>query len=1026
VASFIPVYSSAVPISEQWNRHLQQQEYVNDVTQSIERSIEAYNDRAASTEAALRENTEVVTAAIGDLSDATVEAALAQIENARQNAASIVGAVYTGSLRIAAAVESSTERVATSIKTLEQNVTGTIEAGSQKAADQIRELGAGLDYRLNAIIDQGRVANMLSLNIAELLRVPDFQKERIYYLQQGFKHYQNAAIDPALYENALENLLKAEEREKTDYVVLHRLGMIYLYSRQHCDLDKAENYFERAGRFASIESEPSAIRLARLLTGDVGRDLTDQNADATQLKQLAADSYIQAAFAAHLRNDLPRALQHARRANQLSPESIAAKFTFGKYLAICGEREEATSALKGVMLSNRHYAVVVADDTDLAPRHEIQALLEELRLDSESRLTSALKEVENTAPSLVKAGGSLHSDYIKATQCHQRRGYLRLLEGLDIITPLHEQALAWKTAVSKSTAILSKIEASGASFVRSDHDFYRELTTATALLSAADTVSAQDCLKRLVRVDLRVSRWMRATTAIYETLQSLQSADVFKQELSQLHSQLLSCATWEDARAILNSLPSSVQNFDISNEPIVRIAKAFSPSFTADGKLVLVGVWDNDKRQHLELWDVTTNAIVQKLEVGGKIDDVVLSPKGKFATCSVYEEDYFRQEIFIWDAQSGELLHRLNTYLRMYHVYFSPNELTLVAKGYRDDKDSFQVWNVAKGERIVTWDSVEYSSVNFAFSRDGSILFFGGHDKGLEFFRCDSVDEEHRRLSGRQKVASLPNVVINNFEFSPDGKHVVLDVKDENASGYRRHLALYDFQTGQFIRRLSPDGESLFYSFVFSTDGCYLVEQLKSGLYSLVVDDPEAKRRVAGPLEKAFAQEFWHDGPLLLYMATISDELKTFLLNVASGTVLKTFAKGCSPKFSPNGSAIAFGMHHGPGDQEVLIFEIGADISLDMNTFARVRRGHLALETEGRRRQMDADTKRARADTEVKEKQARLAVGETLFRQAKGEIELQNSKVFFRNYSRARQLLQEAAARGHNDAMHLLNSLRGK
>jgi hypothetical protein len=193
VASFIPIYSSAVPISEQWRRHLQQQEYFNDVTQGLERSIEAYNDRAASTEAALRENTELVTEAISDLSEATVEGALAQINNARQNAAAIVGAVDIGSLRIAAAivgavdidslritaaVDKGSQTVATSIERLAQTVTANIEAGSQNVVDQIRELGVGLDYRLNAIIDQGRVANLLSRNIAELLRVPDFQKER--------------------------------------------------------------------------------------------------------------------------------------------------------------------------------------------------------------------------------------------------------------------------------------------------------------------------------------------------------------------------------------------------------------------------------------------------------------------------------------------------------------------------------------------------------------------------------------------------------------------------------------------------------------------------------------------------------------------------------------------------------------------------------------------------------------------------------------------------------------------------------
>jgi pyruvate dehydrogenase complex dehydrogenase (E1) component len=73
LAAFEPAYVDelavilAFALRDQWRRHLQQQEYVSDVTQAIDRSIASYNENAelslaavrhsaASTEVAVRES----------------------------------------------------------------------------------------------------------------------------------------------------------------------------------------------------------------------------------------------------------------------------------------------------------------------------------------------------------------------------------------------------------------------------------------------------------------------------------------------------------------------------------------------------------------------------------------------------------------------------------------------------------------------------------------------------------------------------------------------------------------------------------------------------------------------------------------------------------------------------------------------------------------------------------------------------------------------------------------------------------
>lgn len=200
MAGFIANYSNTSPsISDQWKAHLQQQEYVGDVTQAINGVVEAYNERAASMEAAIH--------GVGDV---IADAAIAQAKAAQQNTASIVGA---------------------------------IDQGSANIVNELQRIGSHLNDSLETLIHQQRVGNLLAQNIAELMRIPDFQKERLYYMDQGFKHFKNAAIDPSMMNDALENLLEAEKRDKSDYTVLQCIGMIYIHSEPHFDAAKAEEYF---------------------------------------------------------------------------------------------------------------------------------------------------------------------------------------------------------------------------------------------------------------------------------------------------------------------------------------------------------------------------------------------------------------------------------------------------------------------------------------------------------------------------------------------------------------------------------------------------------------------------------------------------------------------------------------------------------------------------------------------------------------------------------------------------------------
>ena len=144
------------------------------------------------------------------------------------------------------------------------NLENQIGAGLDLLQNKLSDISSELNFlnRNNEIlIEQQKLSNLLLHNISELLRVPDSEKERQHAIELGIKFFVNAKKDADLYDDALKYLLKAEEIYEEDYFVLHRLGLIYLHVLKHIDIQKAHDYFERAAKYASIESDPEANAL---------------------------------------------------------------------------------------------------------------------------------------------------------------------------------------------------------------------------------------------------------------------------------------------------------------------------------------------------------------------------------------------------------------------------------------------------------------------------------------------------------------------------------------------------------------------------------------------------------------------------------------------------------------------------------------------------------------------------------------------------------------------------------------------
>lgn len=317
-----------------------------------------------------------------------------QIETARENAAMLVGSVENLSLDI------------------------------QK---RLYEVGDYLGNELQRVQHEQNQTNLLLKDVKEILRIPDFQKERIYFVEQGLKHYYNSQINDSLSQDALENFLKAEVLEKTDYIVLHKIGMIYLYSPNHINLEKAIDYFTRAAKYASAESDPNAIRIANKLLEN--NQLTEIDAEQG-LQLLAAESYFQGSIASYLLKKYPLSIRLAESAYNLSPKNLDVQFHLSKCYLQDNQIDKGLVLLEKLLRNHPVYSIHLSNDDYLVRNKNSLELLERLFNEVNEKIKDKCNSLETESDKSLFNETKLHFITILRKMVDKKHPYL---EGVNIL-----------------------------------------------------------------------------------------------------------------------------------------------------------------------------------------------------------------------------------------------------------------------------------------------------------------------------------------------------------------------------------------------------------------------------------------------------------------------------------------------------------------------------------------------------------------------------------------------------------------
>lgn len=332
------------------------------------------------------------------------------------------------------------------MRSMEVAICGTISdgladvtEGLDRIEDGIHNLTNLLDFHLRAMVNEMRYNNILTQNILLMLREPDSEKVRQKNIEKGLKFFNDGDRNPDFYDDALLFLTKAKDEDHTDYLVLHKIGLIHLNTPGHVNYHEAIKYFKESAKYSEADAHPDSKRLADILVGDITKPLHLQSRSLESIKYITGESHLQTATAYYRQGKFGESIEYSQRAIDIAPLLLEAGFFLAKSLAASGQNEKAAEILRPVIQQDpKIYSIKTLKDGDLATKREILLMVEELKseegerairlLDEASRLQlNFINEWEISESKLATEFNELSSNLETAKELIDKGDYLRFL-----------------------------------------------------------------------------------------------------------------------------------------------------------------------------------------------------------------------------------------------------------------------------------------------------------------------------------------------------------------------------------------------------------------------------------------------------------------------------------------------------------------------------------------------------------------------------------------------------------------------
>ncbi len=298
--------------------------------------------------------------------------------------------------------------------------------------DSINQLGNILHWGFSETIEQIRTSNILLGNIGVLLKIPDTQKESEAHIREGMKFFKNAMFNRKRYSDALENFLLAEKNAKTNYYLLQKIGLIYLYSKDHLNIKLSLQYFLKAADYSLDETYDNSAKTINYLNYDVSQSFKNQASTILNIKTQTSYSFLFAARCYYILKDYHSAVKYASKAYNLTPSLLEAGYDKAKYLSVINEVDKSIAILDIIINKDKFITLKVLNDVDLIGKKKVQDFLKTIKTNAKNELIKKLSEFSNEiqTPKLRDILKSVNNYLLK-------EDYLNFRTGLAILSSKH-------------------------------------------------------------------------------------------------------------------------------------------------------------------------------------------------------------------------------------------------------------------------------------------------------------------------------------------------------------------------------------------------------------------------------------------------------------------------------------------------------------------------------------------------------------------------------------------------------------
>ena len=215
------------------------------------------------------------------------------------------------------------------------------------------QINKTLSWGFKIVDEQLSLTNELLENISQLLKIPEFEKEKQFFVEKGLKFFRNAKNDKVFFNDALENLLEAEKRDKTDYFLTQKIGLIYLFSTKHLDIEKAKEYFKKSILYSKGDFNNSSTTINYKFT-DVENLVNPKILASNSLKYLALCNY--------LVSDYENALLNIQEAVIIFPNNLEYIYDKAKYELANKKASEAIETIDQLLELDYFYILKIIKD----------------------------------------------------------------------------------------------------------------------------------------------------------------------------------------------------------------------------------------------------------------------------------------------------------------------------------------------------------------------------------------------------------------------------------------------------------------------------------------------------------------------------------------------------------------------------------------------------------------------------------------------------------------------------------------